>query len=177
MQLVTDDEKVFDTFMAHYGKFENVKNYIIVAGKKGISNVDCGYYGEKVVIKAQQLGLNTCWVALTYGKKQVGGKIKDGERLCCVIAIGYGKTQGAFRKTKTFEQLTKTHGEIPHWFKKGVDAAMLAPTAMNQQKFVFELKDNTVRAKALRGFYTQLDLGIVKYHFEVGAGKENFKWA
>ena len=25
--------------------------------------------------------------------------------------------------------------------------------------------------------YTQIDLGIVKYHFEVGAGKENFEWA
>ncbi len=25
--------------------------------------------------------------------------------------------------------------------------------------------------------YTQLDLGIAKYHFEVGAGKENFEWA
>ena len=24
--------------------------------------------------------------------------------------------------------------------------------------------------------YTQIDLGIVKYHFEIGAGKEKFQW-
>lgn len=26
------------------------------------------------------------------------------------------------------------------------------------------------------GFCTKIDLGIVKYHFEIGAGKENFEW-
>ena len=25
--------------------------------------------------------------------------------------------------------------------------------------------------------YTRMDLGIVKYHFEIGAGAENFAWA
>ena len=25
--------------------------------------------------------------------------------------------------------------------------------------------------------YSKMDLGIVKYHFEVGAGRENFEWA
>jgi hypothetical protein len=25
--------------------------------------------------------------------------------------------------------------------------------------------------------YSKMDLGIVKYHFELGAGKENFEWA
>ena len=57
--------------------------------------------------------------------------------------------------------------------------ALLAPTAVNQQKFEFELvDDHTVRASArftLIG-YGKIDLGIVKYHFEVGAGKENFAW-
>jgi len=24
--------------------------------------------------------------------------------------------------------------------------------------------------------YTQIDLGIAKYHFEIGAGKENYIW-
>ena len=54
---------------------------------------------------------------------------------------------------------------------------MLAPTAMNQQKFVFYLSGkNTVTARAGAGFYTKIDLGIVKYHFEIGAGHENFNW-
>ena len=46
---------------------------------------------------------------------------------------------------------------------------------MNQQKFRLTYADGKVAAKAGMGFYT--DLGIVKYHFEVGAGKDNFKWA
>jgi hypothetical protein len=32
------------------------------------------------------------------------------------------------------------------------------------------------RSFSLIGF-TQMDLGIAKYHFEVGAGKDNFEWA
>ena len=48
---------------------------------------------------------------------------------------------------------------------------------MNQQKFVFTLNGNKVSAKAGLGFYSKIDLGIAKYHFEAGAGKENFTWA
>ena len=70
----------------------------------------------------------------------------------------------------------KVEGAVPSWFQSGIDAALLAPTAMNQQKFCFSLEGNTVSAKAGKGFYTQLDLGIVKYHFEIGAGKEHFQW-
>ena len=59
----------------------------------------------------------------------------------------------------------------------GVEAALLAPTAMNQQKFYFTLnEDQTVSAKSGIGFYSKTDLGIVKYHFEIGAGTENFQW-
>ncbi len=48
-------------------------------------------------------------------------------------------------------------------------AAMLAPTAINQQKFYFELlPDNCVRAICKSGPYAKMDLGIVKYHFEKG---------
>ena len=61
--------------------------------------------------------------------------------------------------------------------KKGVEAALLAPTAVNQQKFYLTLDGNKVKAKAGLGPCAKMDLGIVKYHFELGAGKENFEWA
>lgn len=69
IQLVTNEPKAFDRFMAHYGKFSGVTNYIAMIGTKN-SELDekCGYYGERLVLKAQQLGLNTCWVAMTYSK-------------------------------------------------------------------------------------------------------------
>lgn len=177
MQLVTDEPRAFDGFMAHYGKFSGVKNYIAMVGKKGADLEEtCGYYGEKVVLKAQELGLNTCWVALTYSKVKNAFQVENGEKLCCVIAIGYGTTQGASHKVKGIEELSETQGDMPQWFRNGMEAAQLAPTAMNQQKFTLMLNGNRVSAKAGKGFYTKLDLGIVKYHFEVGAGEADWKW-
>ena len=68
--------------------------------------------------------------------------------------------------------LCKVQGEMPGWFKDGMEAAMLAPTAMNQQKFLFTLDGEKVTAEKTGGMYSLVDLGIVKYHFEVGSGKE-----
>ena len=99
MQLVMDEPQAFDGFMAHYGKFSGVTNYIAVIGKKGGGTEElCGYYGEKVVLKAQQLGLNTCWVALTYSKIKTAFQVGGDEKLYIVIAIGYGKTKGVEHK-------------------------------------------------------------------------------
>ena len=104
-------------------------------------------------------------------------QIGNGEKLCCVIAIGYGSTQGSSHKSKSVEAVSQVDGAMPDWFRKGIEAALLAPTAMNQQKFQFSLNGNQVAAKAGRGFYSKVDLGIAKYHFELGAGKDQFVWA
>lgn len=178
MQLVLNEPNAFNGFMAHYGKFFGVKNYIAVVGKKS-SNLDeiCGYYGEKVVLYAQTLGLNTCWVALTYHKVKTVFDVKEDERLCLVISIGYGKTQGVPHKSKPRESVMNVQTTSPQWFVKGIDAALLAPTAMNQQKFTFSFDSDVVSAKAGMGFYSKIDLGIAKYHFEIGAGTGNFRWA
>ena len=66
---------------------------------------------------------------------------------------------------------------MPEWFKNAMTAALNAPTAVNQQKFLFTLKDNdTVEAKAFLGPCSKIDLGIVKCHFEIGADNHPFKW-
>ena len=68
---------------------------------------------------------------------------------------------------------------MPDWFRAGVEAAMTAPTAINQQKFMLTLMRDgaTVKAAAGLGPYAKMDLGIVKYHFEIGAGDHPFRWA
>lgn len=173
IQLVTDEPTAFDGFMAHYGKFSGVKNYIALIGKKSADLSElCGYYGERIVLKAQQLGLNTCWVALTYRKVPTAFKVEAGEKLLMVIPVGYGKTQGVTHKIKTLEQVSNVGTDTPEWFKAGVEAALLAPTAMNQQKFKLIYENDNVTAKAGLGMYTKVDLGIVKYHFEIGAGRK-----
>ena len=176
IQLVTNEPKAFDSFMAHYGKFKGVTNYLALIGKKESSLEEkCGYYGEKLVLFAQELGLNTCWVAMTYSKIKTAFQVEKGEKLCIVIALGYGETQGLPHKSKSMEEVIQLDRPAPEWFRKGVEAALLAPTAMNQQKFLFRLDKNRVSVKAGFGFYTKIDMGIVKYHFEIGAGKEHFQ--
>lgn len=173
IQLVTNEPKAFDSLMAHYGKFNGVKNYIALISKKS-KNLDelCGYYGEKLVIKAQQLGLNTCWVAMTYKKIPSAFVINKDEKLVVVISLGYGKNKGIPHKSKTIEEVTNTSADAPEWFKNGVKLALLAPTAMNQQKFRIMYNNDTVTFKAGIGMYTKLDLGIVKYHFEIGSNRK-----
>ena len=69
IQLVTNEPDAFSGFMARYGKFHGVTNYLAMIGRKGADLEEtCGYYGERLVLKAQELGLNTCWVAMTYRK-------------------------------------------------------------------------------------------------------------
>lgn len=131
-----------------------------------------GYYGEQLVLFAQQLGLNTCWAG-TFNRKNIGAEIADGERLVISIAIGYGKDSGKPHRSKTAEQVSAAEGEKPEWFVKGVEAALLAPTAINQQKFQIKLgADGEVAFADRGGVLSQVDLGIVRYHFEVGSGRK-----
>lgn len=176
IQLVLNEPKAFDSKMAHYGKFSGVHNYIALIGKRN-KDLDekCGYYGENIVIGAQMLGLNTCWVALTYKKVPEAFTIAPDEKLLMVIAIGYGVDNGKAHSGKFYDEVSSDK-DAPAWFKSGVEAALLAPTAMNQQKFTFTLKGDKVHAKAKFGACSKTDLGIVKYHFEVGSGKDHDIW-
>lgn len=140
MKLVTGEPKAFSSRLARYGAFSGVVNYIVVAGPK-TKDLDerCGHYGEKAVLFAQSLGLSTCWAALTYSKGMAKGILSDGGKLRLAIAIGYGTNPGKSHGSKKREEVMKAEGEAPEWFLRGIDAALLAPTAMNQQKFTFIL--------------------------------------
>ncbi len=178
VQLVLDEPQAFGGGMAKYGKFNGVSNYLAMVGPKGADEA-IGYYGERIVLLAQTLGLNSCWVGLSFRKQPEKYSVADSEKLYCVIALGYGANQGVQHPLRPMEKFVKATSPLPDWFHRGVEAALLAPTAVNQQKFEFELIDGHTAAAhtkfTLIG-YSQLDLGIVKYHFEVAAGKDNFNW-
>lgn len=186
MQLIQNEPKAFLGPFARYGKFRGVNDYIVMIGRKA-DDLDerIGYYGEQLVLYAQTLGLNTCWVGLSYTKIPGTYVLNEDEKIACYIAIGYGETQGVTHKIKRIDQVSNISDDSPEWFRRGVEAALLAPTAINQQKFSFELlpaEDGQLpRVLAKRHFslvgYTQMDLGIAKYHFELGAGTDNFRWA
>ena len=180
IQLVLDEPKAFSSGMWKYGQFSGVRNYFVLAGPKGKETEEAiGYYGEELVLLSQTLGLNTCWVGLTYKKIPGTFSLREGDIVHCVISLGYGINPGVQHPQKPVENYYECEGVPPAWFKAGMEAAMLAPTAINQQKFKFILHPgDVVEATSLFSLagYTVLDLGIVKYHFEIGAGKENFSW-
>ncbi len=190
MQLVLNEPKAFQSRLARYGKFSCCSNYIVMAGtpsEKFEENV--GYYGEQVVLLAQTFGLNSCWVGLTYQKVDGAFSLDAGEKVACVIALGYGVNDGVQHKGKNLQDVSNFQVGRPEWFRAGVEAALLAPTAVNQQKFRFELQSDNETVKAISGrsfaCYTKMDLGIVKRHFEVAVHeyesrtgiKVCFRWA
>lgn len=184
VQLVTNEPRAFKGKMA-YGTFSEVSNYFAMVGTKADDLSErVGYYGEQLVLLAQTLGLNTCWVGLTYNNIKEAYERGEGEKLCCMIALGYGNDPGRNIKRKRVEDVSRGAEDAPEWFRKGVEAALLAPTAVNQQKFCFTYlgpdAQGVHRVRAERKFsligYTHMDLGIAKLHFEIGAGRENFEW-
>ena len=173
MQLIVNDPECFNTLLAHYGMFKNVKNYIAIVGPKSMSDLDerGGYFGQKIVIAAQMLGLNTCWVAGTYRRGKCKADLEAGEKIVCVIAIGYGENEGTKHRSKPLAKVCDVaEADMPVWFKNGVKAAMMAPTAMNQQKFMISLDGEEPVITAGAGPMTKIDLGIVKYNFEAASG-------
>ena len=178
MQLILNDPNPFGGLLSKVGWLAGVKNYLALVGpNSGGLDERCGYWGERFVLEAQTRGINSCWVGGTYSRGKCAAQVGPGERLSLVVALGYGRNQGKAHKSKPFDAVTKVSGTAPEWFRRGVECALLAPTAMNQQKFQFELVgEDGVRATAGRGAFALVDLGIVKCHFEIGAGKGGWQW-
>ena len=155
---------------------KGVYSYFILAAddRDGIDEM-LGYTGSDLCLYAQMNGLNTWWMAGTFNRKYVEGFV-SGKKIVSIIAVGHGKTQGVPHKSKEKDQISKYEGEEPEWFKNGVEAALLAPTALNKQAFNITGKGNKVSLTYKSGPMSGIDKGIVKHHFELGAGKENFEW-
>jgi len=155
---------------------KGVNNFIILAGDVS-GNLDerLGYSGADIMLYAQTLGLNTWWVGGTFNRSV--RRYVDNKKVTGIIAIGYGQTQGVPHKSKNVEDVSKYEGTIiPPWFISGVDGALLAPTALNKQDFMLIGNGNRVKIECSNGIFTGSNVGLIKYHFELGAGKGNFEW-
>lgn len=176
MQLFVDEPKALASGLASYGQFKGCRNYLAVVGPKGMSEA-AGYWGEHLVLFAQTRGIHSCWVGLTYKKKAVIDAEPAQSKRYAVIALGYSQNSGTPHKSKTIEQVSDYTDASPRWYRSGIEAALLAPTAMNQQRFHFSRKGEVITLKPGFGPFTKMDAGIVKYHFELGAAGYNFDWA
>lgn len=157
---------------------KTVNNYIILAGMDAPGlDEKLGYCGADLILYAQTLGLNTWWIGgMFHSKGALKNLCNKDVRVNGVIAIGYGQTQGVPHKSKTAEEISEYDGDAPQWFKDGITALLYAPTAMNRQPYTVKGVGNQVSISAGNGHFSGIDLGIGKYHFETGAGKDNFEW-
>lgn len=188
VQLRLDEPQTFVGGFASYGNIKGARNYIAMVGPKG-KTIDerLGYYGERLVLAAQMRGISSVWLGLTYNKGKMGAVVDKGDVCPLVIAIGYSDMGSGPRKVKPLERFAKVKGNpmkstdgLPQWFVSGLEMVQLAPSAMNQQRYVFDLVDGdqgmSVRATTKMGPYTKTDLGIARYHFEIGANRYSNDW-
>ena len=175
IRFMIDDTNAFG-FLTKAFLTKGVKNYFILSGGNIFTTDEkLGYCGTDLMLYAQTLGLNTWWVGGTYNKRYIN-RNATGDKVLGLIAVGYGETQGVPHKSKSVNEVCKYEGDMPEWFKNGVEAALLAPTALNKQAFLIEGKENNVALSCDNGIFAGVDKGIIKYHFELGAGTENFFW-
>lgn len=182
IQLVGDNPEVFNV-IARFGLIRGCRThvaFVVDDGKaRGVAADEAiGYWGQKIVLAAQDMELNTCWCALCSRKKSCA-VVAPGKKIRLVIAVGHGKTQGFSRKTKSVEALSSVEcAKAPAWFAAAMEAAQLAPTAMNNQNFKITLLSDgkTVRIDAPQSGLNVIDEGIVRCNFEIAANEAGADW-
>ena len=182
IQLVGDNPEVFNV-IARFGLIRGCRAhvaFVVDDAKAGDVAADeaIGYWGQKIVLAAQDMGLNTCWCALC-SRKKAHAVVAPGKKVRLVIAVGHGKTQGFSRKTKSVEALSSVEcAKAPAWFAAAMEAAQLAPTAMNNQNFKITLLSDgkTVRIDAPQSGLNVIDEGIVRCNFEIAANEAGADW-
>ena len=201
-----NNETAFSTFTESYGSFENVKNFIVAIKETGNNKAEekLGYFGELLVLHAVSFGLGTCWVGvrdnlkgLEYydlipdefkNSKNPTVDLMENEEICCLIALGVTdldletqKSLNAKRKSKSYDEIayTTSHSHIaPDWFKDSIAAVLKAPSVFNAQPIKFVFDNNTIFAEIVDKdvVMSNLDLGIAKLHFEIGANGGTWQW-
>ncbi len=179
-EFLEDGSAAFGSFKASYGMFNNVRSLLLMKGKKSDKDLreKVGYYGEELVLDITDMGLGTCWVAGTFDRKSI--TIAEDEELVCVITVGkVGVTSfkerflrgGMHRKMKTIEERSRCDQPMPQWMRSGMEAVLLAPSAVNSQKAFFVYEKGSVYGKVKDSYVMDMvDLGIAKKHFEIEAG-------
>lgn len=182
IQLAGDNPEVFNV-IARFGLIRGCRThvaFVVDGGKARCMAADeaIGYWGQKIVLAAQDMGFNTCWCALCSRKKS-RAVVAPGKKIRLIIAVGHGKTQGFPRKTKSVETLSSVEcAKAPAWFAAAMEAAQLAPTAMNNQNFKITLLSDgkTVRIDAPQSGLNVIDEGIVRCNFEIAANEAGADW-
>jgi hypothetical protein len=182
---------IFVGVVGSYGKVRGASSALILIGEKGLPGIEqrVGYVGEALILEATRLGLSTCWVGgfFSNARTMEHVELSQGERVYAVSPLGFTpETKSA--EEKMMRNIARSHSRKPleviapglkadvwpAWALAGLEAASLAPSAMNRQPWRFRLDGEVVTAGVKRGIDTPkvskwLDCGIAMLHFELGA--------
>ena len=145
-----------------------------------------GYTGEGIILEATSVGLGTCWVGGFFRPDVVNRQIPiaNNERVLAVTPVGIPRDSFSFeeklmtgfgymhRRKRLSEMVTGTPKH--EWMKTALEAARLAPSAVNRQPWRFVIGDNSISVNLDEGrdsykIARRLDCGIAMLHLELGA--------
>jgi nitroreductase len=181
-------DRVYRGFIGSYGKIENAPGYIALIGDMDSSRVQeaVGYTGQGIILEATALGLGSCWVGGYFYPESVAHQIfiDKNERVLAVTPFGYPRDTASFqeklmtgfgymhRRKRLQEMVTGTPRQ--DWMKTALEAARLAPSAVNRQPWRFRIGENSISVDVDKSRDTykisrRLDCGIAMLHLELGA--------
>ncbi|MFC1971754.1 nitroreductase family protein [Chloroflexota bacterium] len=189
---VTDNpETVFKGAIGPYGKVKNAPAFVAFIGNTESSNAQehVGYTGESIILEAEAMNLATCWVAGFFRRKVVESliNISKNERVMAVAPIGYAtKVQSIEERIMTGFGITHRRKKLsglvtglveskwPQWIKLSLEAARLAPSAVNRQPWRFHIEPDSITVsvnvmKREYGISKRLCCGIAMLHIETAA--------
>jgi hypothetical protein len=183
-----------------FGRISRVPCAVVFIGDKSSPDmpVAVGYTGEGIMLEATALGLSTCWVGGFFNPSVAASlaKIAENETIPAITPIGYTGEESTLseklmkgfargHKRKPLAKLTTEMAESawPEWTKKALEAARLAPSAVNRQPWRFRIQSDsiTVFEDRLTPGYNiskRLDCGIAMMHIEAAARSSgiNGRW-
>ncbi len=179
---------VFKGILGSYGRVTGAPSYIAFIGDMNSARVqEClGYTGEGLILEAAALGLGTCWVGGFFRPGVVAGQVRLGasEKIIAVSPVGTAPPKLRF-SDRTIKVLAGSKGRkslrelllgdpIPdEKILKGLEAARLAPSAVNRQPWRFLIDADSITISPDRPekhpfISLRLDCGIAMLHLELG---------
>jgi hypothetical protein len=189
IRFVTNNGEAFNGFTKSYGVFTGVNDFFLLIRNKDNpkSSIKLGYYGELIVLRCTELGLDTCWAGGAFSRKDLNITLEDNQVVEAAITVGHSPKRRSFQenilhfvfhpRTKRLDDMyTLESNAIPHWFINGMAAVHKAPSTYNRQPAHFIYRSDGTISVDVRDVettpYMGIDLGIAKLHFEIGSGRK-----
>lgn len=184
-------ERIIKNIFGFYGLISGAWSYAVILADKSVENyqVQAGYAGEALVLKATSMEIDTCWIGGFFNSDKIKKEIElpRNHAIMSVISLGEAKEKktisekimkkvtGSTKRKSLSELCNPDFDEAwPAWIKSAIKAARQAPSAVNRQPWRFKVVGDKLLLNASTeddkgGVSPYLDCGIALLHLELGA--------